>query len=575
MKTVIEFWKQRPLRFVSLILYTAVATFLALVYPYILKDIIDGITARFTTAQLMRSIMLLAGIGIVRSVIGVTLPYLRGRTNEIFNLKERNSIFRRLLKQGHTFTNTFPAGDVLERIDSDLGELAWFACSGVFRPIEGLMILLFAVFFLARINWILTIFAVIPMTVTVFAFLKLSPRIYKYFMSWRELISRAHNVLQSYFSGIRIIKAYNMEDQSGRDFAGVLNERVGAATKALRVEIMTHSLFSSFEEIGIAFVLVFGGIFILNKTLTIGEFVAFNAYVLLLLRPMIDIGNFFVRKKRAEVQIKRIEEIKNFAPAVLDEGAIEMTGDKDHGITGRGIGFRYGTTGPDILKNVDHVLPQGKRIGIAGTVGSGKTTLLKLIMRIADATQGRITAGGHQIGDLTLPSYRSLYAYVPQEPSLFSDTLYNNITFGRDIDADKLQAAIEMTQLKEFVKGCPAGLEETVGERGLKLSGGEKQRVAIARAVLADPRILILDDATSNLDAATEQELITQLSTKTSMTVVIISHRLSVLSICDYIYVLDKGAVAESGTHRELIKNRGLYWKLYQYQLAEEKVSKK
>jgi ATP-binding cassette subfamily B protein len=572
-KTVITFWKERPGRFAGLILYSAVATFLALVYPYILKDIIDGITLRFTTKQLVNAILILAGIGVVRSLVGTTLPYLRGRTNEIFNLKQRNDIFRRLLGQGHTFSNKYPAGDVLERIDSDLSELSWFACSGIFRPIEGLMIVLFAMFFLVQINWQLAIIAVLPMSVTILAYVKLSPYVYRYFMRWRELISRAHNVLQSNFSGIRVLKAYNMEKQSSAEFAGVLNERVAAATRAMRVEIMTHGMFASFEEIGIAFVLVFGGIFILREKLTIGEFVAFNAYVVLLLRPMIDIGTFFVRKKRSEVQINRIEEIKDFKPAVADDGTQALAAEYD--VAGTGVAFRYSDTGPDIVRSVDQEIPQGKKIGIVGTVGSGKTTLLKLIMRIADATQGEIRVGDSQIKKIPLSSYRSLYAYVPQEPALFSDTLYNNIAFGREFDKGKIAEAIELAQLDEFVKGCPQGLEEPVGERGLKLSGGEKQRVAIARAVLSDPKILILDDATSNLDAETEKQLVTGLSEKASMTVVIISHRLSILSVCDHIYVLDKGTIAEQGTHGRLIKNRGLYWKLYQYQLMEETLGKK
>jgi len=570
MKTIINFWKERPGRLIFLIFYTGVTTFLALLYPYLFKDIIDGIKNQVGILHLRNAVLVLAAIGILHTCLGITLPYTRGRTNEIFNLKERNNIFKALLKQGHSFLNHFPAGDVLERIDSDLSELSWFACSGIFRPIEGIMIIGFAIFFLLKINWQLTLIAVLPMAVTIIAYIKLSPYVYKYFMKWRELISQVHNLLQSNFSGIRIIKAYNMEKRNAEEFANLLNERISAAKRALKIETLMYSMFASFEEIGIVLILVGGGFFIMKETLTIGEFVAFNAYVLLLLRPMIDIGNFFVIKKRAEVQVKRIEEIKNYRPDVEDTGLKETLENRD--IRTDDVNFTYDKNEPFVLREINQVFPQGNKIGIAGTVGSGKTTLLKLIMRLAEATRGEITIGNNSIKQIPLIKYRALYAYVPQEPALFSDTLYNNITFGRNYTEEEITQAIKLAQLEDFIKGCANGLQEMIGERGLKLSGGEKQRVAIARAILTRPKILILDDATNNLDAETEKRLIEEVTRIGDMAIIIISHRLSILTTCDYVYVLHQGKIIEEGTPDALIKKRGLYWKLYQYQLVEEEI---
>ena len=195
-------------------------------------------------------------------------------------------------------------------------------------------------------------------------------------------------------------------------------------------------------------------------------------------------------------------------------------------------------------------------------------------MRIADPTEGRVRLDGADMKDIRLSQIRSLFGYIPQEPSLFSETIYNNITFGRRVDTTLVNNAIKLAQLEGFVRGAPKGWDELIGERGLRISGGEKQRVAIARAVLGKPKILVLDDATSNLDADTEKELIGQLSQAPDTTMIIISHRLSVLSICDYIYVLDKGKIVEQGTHEELLKKQGLYWKLYQHQLMEEEFMK-
>lgn len=565
MKTIITFWKQRPQRLIFLIAFTIVYTFLLLLFPYILKDIIDGIKTEFSRTQLLKAIAVLGIIGILRSTAGIFLPYTRGRTNEIFNLKERNNIFNTILKKGHSFFNKFPAGDILERMDMDLGELSWFVCSGIFRPIEGLLTICFAIYFLSRIDWRLMLIAVLPMSTAIFVFTFFAPRVYQYFKRWREIISLVHNLLQTNFIGIRLVKAYTMEEQNAKEFKKLLTIRIDAAKKVYQIESLLQNIFFSIEEIGIVLVLLCGGIFTLNGSLTIGEFVAFMAYILILLHPIIDIANFFVIKKRAEVQVKRLEEIKNYPVDVSDTGKISNV--KGDSILTQELSFAYDKDAPPVLNNINMNIPLGKKIGIAGTVGSGKSTLLKLIMRTAEPTCGNINLNGLCIKEIDLTAYRTLFSYVPQEPSLFSNTIYNNITFGREAAKEILEKIVEICQLKEFIDNCPKGYDELIGERGLKLSGGEKQRIAIARALLKNGSILILDDATSNLDAETEKRLIEEISEMDNMTLIIVTHRLSILAICDYVYVLHQGRIIEQGTPDSLIKKRGLYWKLYQYQL--------
>jgi len=551
-------------------LFTGIYTFLLLLFPYILKDIIDGIKTEFSPRQLVNGIMILVTIGLLRSLAGVILPYLRGRTNEIFNLKERNNIFKALLKKGHSFFNKFPAGDVLERMDLDLGELSWFACSGIFRPLEGIFTISFAIYFLSRIDWRLMLIAVLPMSITVLGYFIFSPRVYKYFQKWRQIISLIHNFLQSNFTGIRIIKAYTLEQRNACEFQNLLQKRIASAKRVFKIESLLMNMFASIEEFGIVLVLLCGGIFVMHNTLTLGEFVAFMAYILILIHPMIDIANFFVIKKRAEVQIKRIEEINDFPPDVKETGKI--TEFKFNCITTENLVFAYNENQKAVLNNINVKIPNGKKIGLAGTVGSGKSTLLKLLMRLAEPKDGKINLNGYAIRDLGLAKFRGLFSYVPQEPSLFSDTIYNNIVFGNKIDKNTLERIVEICQLREFIKNCPRGFEEVIGERGLKLSGGEKQRIAIARALIKDAKILILDDATTNLDAETEKKLIQKIAEITE-TIIIVSHRLSILSVCDYVYVLDNGKIVEEGTPEQLIKKRGLYWQLYQYQLADSELN--
>ncbi len=568
MKTITTFWKKRPGRLIFLIIFTATYTFLVLLFPYILKDIIDGIKSEFSIRQLFNAILILGIIGLLRSTAGVFLPYTRGRTNEIFNLKERNNIFKSILCQGHSFFNKFPAGDVLERMDLDLGELSWFACSGIFRPLEGILTIAFAIYFLSRIDWRLMLIAFLPMSVTILGYRIFSPRVYKYFKTWREIISQIHSYLQSNFSGIRIVKAYTLEKQNEDEFKKLLRRRIDSARKVFRIESLLQNMFASIEEIGIVLVLLIGGIFVIKNTITVGGLIAFMAYILTLLGPMIDIANFFVIKKRAEVQVKRIEEIKNYPPDVKDIGKISNFA--FNSITLKNLNFSYGENLPPVLNNINIKIPAGKKIGIAGTVGSGKSTLLKILMRLSEPTEGDITLDGFSIRELNLKKYRGLFSYVPQEPSLFSDTIYNNIALGKNIEKERLERIFEICQLSDFIKKSSDGYNGLIGERGMKLSGGEKQRIAIARALLNETKILILDDVTSNLDADTEKKLIQEISVLREMAIIIVSHRLSILAFCDYIYVMDKGKIVEEGPPEQLINKKGLYWKLYQYQLAEK-----
>ncbi|MEO0160791.1 MAG: ABC transporter ATP-binding protein [candidate division WOR-3 bacterium] len=568
MKTIINFWRQRPARFLFLVLFTGCYTFLVLLFPYLLKDIIDGIQSAFSPTRLLNSIVILSIIGLLRSVAGVFLPYSRGRTNEIFNLQERNNVFRRIIKQGHRFLNAFPAGDVLERIDLDLGELSWFACSGIFRPLEGIFTITFAIYFLCRIEWRLMLIAVLPMSLIIFGYQYFSPKLYQYFKNLREVISLIHSDLQSNFSGIRIIKAYNLEAQNEAVFKKLLQRRIDSAKKVFRMESLLQNMFVSVEEIAIVLVLLCGGILVIKHVITVGGLIAFMAYILTLLHPMIDIANFFVIKKRAEVQVKRIEEIKNYPPEVQETGTrIDFSFST---IRTEHLGFAYKEDSPHVLRDINILIPAGKKIGIAGRVGSGKTTLLKLLLRLAEPMEGQIKLNGYPITQLDLKKYRALFSYVSQEPVLFSDTISNNLTWGRDIPKEKIESVIEICQLTEFIKNLPKGFDELIGERGLRLSGGEKQRLAIARALLNETPILILDDATSNLDAETEKKLMHRIFKILGKTIIIVSHRLAVLANCDYIYLLDKGKVVEEGPPGQLLRKKGWFWRLYQFQLADQ-----
>ncbi|MCX7785307.1 MAG: ABC transporter ATP-binding protein/permease [candidate division WOR-3 bacterium] len=556
---------------IIIIIITIIGTGISLSFPYILKLLIDGIKTQLAVPKLLTYVGILLGLGVHRSLVNVGLPYVRGRTNELFNWNIRSLVFRHILKLGHSFTNKFPSGDIIERLDQDLGELSWFACSGVFRPLEGILTIIIALIILIKLNPLLTLISVLPVWLAVLVWLKLGPLVYTWYRAWREKISEANNHLESSFTGIKIIKSYCAEDWNIKRFNEILKERINRSVTVTKAEAKIGIFFSGIAELGILLILWVGGMFVIKQRLSLGSFVAFNVYILMLITPMFDIGNFFVAGRRAKAGEERIRELKDTSPDIK----ISPTPQKFsqwQSIEFKDVSFQYEPNRHFVLQHINLIIKPKMKIGIAGTVGSGKSTIIKLLLRICEPTKGEILLNDIDYRQLDLDQWRSLFGYAPQEASLFSDTIYNNIVWGRDKNIkNQIQSLTEITQLDEDIKTFPDGIQQQVGERGIRLSGGQKQKVALSRALFSNPEILILDDATSNLDAQTEQKLINSLtSSQFAQTLLIISHRLTLLSICDIIYCLDKGKIVETGTHQELLSKKGLYWKLYQRQILEK-----
>jgi ATP-binding cassette subfamily B protein len=334
-------------------------------------------------------------------------------------------------------------------------------------------------------------------------------------------------------------------------------------------------------------VLLAGGLYVIRGKLTIGEFIAFDSYVLMLIYPMFDVGNFLVRGMRAAASIDRLIELERHPPMVPSEGP---GGEPDGEAVASGAGrngpeikghvafeqVSFGFPGYDreILRDVSFEASPGERVALVGRVGSGKSWAVRMIPRLVDPTRGRLTVDGVDLRAYDIHAVRRRIGYVPQEPLLFSDTIENNIRFGREtIDEATLDWAVEVSQLRQDLEAFPHGLKTKIGVRGMSISGGQKQRLALARALAGKPRILILDDCTSALDARTEAALWDRLhEVMPDLTCFIITHRPATLELTDRIIVLDGGRVVERGTHTELLEQEGLYYKLYSRIRLEEDV---
>ncbi len=566
---VFEFWRRRPLFVLGLFFATALAAGVAIAFPYLLQLIVDGIKGAISGAQLVRYVVLLGIFGVLRALADSFLPFLRGRANERFAWDFRNRVFRQILEQGYRFARRFPSGDVMERLDHDMVELSWFACSGIFRFIAAAAVVLFSLVMLLRMNILLTLVTVLPASMAVVGWMRMGPKIYSWFMRWREKIAEVNNQLQAAFSGIRLVKSFVTETGLARAFRTTLDERIAVAVQEARVESRVQVFYMAIAEVALLLLLWVGGMFVIRGRLSLGEFVAFNAYIFLLLPPMFDIGNLFVTARRAAGAAERILALTR------EEGESPAGGKEAKPGTLRleQVSFSYDNT--PVLKSVTMEFPAGKKVGVAGTVGSGKSTVLRLILRLVEPDSGRVLLNGTDVRDYDIVSYRRLFGYAPQEPLLFSDTLRDNIVFGRDVKAEELEEVIALAQLAGDVKELPRGLDELLGERGTGLSGGQRARVAIARALIGKPPFLLFDDVTAALDADTENEFIRQLFQKLAdRTLIVVSHRLAVLSACDHVYVLDRGELKEEGGHEELLKKEGLYWQLYQRQLLQEELER-
>ncbi len=572
MKLVSCFWRKNKSRLLFLLLLTITATATNLSFPYLLKNIVDGIQKRLIPKEILKYVFILLIIGSLRSFLSTFLPFWRGRTNEKFAWLCRSSVFSSILKKDYRFSGQFPIGDVIERLDHDLNDLSWFACSGIFRPIEGLLTLLIALIILLSINPLLTLLSVIPPFALGIFWSRLGNRVYSAYQLWRKKIAFVCNFLESSLSGIKLLKAFTKERIQEEKFSSLLKERISSAVAFAKTEAKVAAGFQGVGEIAILIILFPGGIFVIKGLLTLGGFIAFMGYISLLFAPLWDLGNFFVVRKRAQAAEKRIRELAEFPVSIKSEDGRKEIEVK--GFRFQSVYFSY--NGKEVLKNINLEIREGEKIGIAGTVGSGKTTIAKLLLRLLEPTSGELTILTKDekkipLAKIDLTELRNLFGYCPQEASLFSETIYNNILFGREELKGNIQAAVEISSLKEEIETFPNGIESLIGERGVRLSGGQKEKVAIARALLHSPKFLILDDATASLDANVEKRILQDLL-KRFKTIILISHRLSLLSLCDIVYVLDKGEIVEEGTPEDLLRKKGLYWQLYEKQMIKEEL---
>jgi ATP-binding cassette subfamily B multidrug efflux pump len=576
-KWLSELWKDKKRLVLLLVALSVANAFLAVAYPLYMRAAIDAIKDKAGMEAVSRNVLILLLLGLANFLVYSVMQGTRAWTNIRFERDIRQRVFGHLIRLGRSFFQKYRTGDIVTRMTDDISteiKLSWFACSGIFRTVEALCIIILGLIVMVRLNPLLTLAAVGPLPVLIIIFMWTSSAVQSRYERLQERISDVNAHMEACFSGIRVVKAYRRERAQRNGFHGVMERRKHAEIDAVKVGTIIESMYGYIWQFGVIIVLLVGGKMVMDGTLSLGTLVAFDAYVFLLVFPMYDLGSFFVQGKRAGVSIRRLVQMESVKPEVSEPAKPKALPSTLGALRFENVTLSLGRDGANVLDDISFEAKPGELVALVGKVGSGKSCVVNLIPRLFDPTSGDIFIDGVSTRELSLETLRSAVGFVPQEPLLFSDSIENNIRFHRDwITRDEIISASEVARLKEEVEQFPEGFATIIGQRGATISGGQKQRVALARALAGRPKVLILDDCTASLDAETEAALWERLhDVFPHCTTVVISHRAATLEKADRILVLDRGKIVERGTHAELVSKRGVYHTLYELGKLKDEV---
>lgn len=557
-------WRHRRALLAGL-LGTLLANAFALLQPYLLGRGIDAITRQ----QLGRVPLVVLAIIIAAAADAVSRSIQRYSIQGASRRMEaelRTELFAKLTQLDQRFFQQIRTGDLMARATNDLGAVQQLLGMGLSNIANTVIIFTGAVALMLLIDWQLTLYSVSLLALLTLGFTVLGPQIQKRFLKVQEGFAALSTRAQENLSGIRVVKAYVQEEAEERAFRAINLDYVRANMAWARINSALWPLFATVAGLAALVLLYVGGQHVVAGRISLGQFVQFNYYLILLSWPLIALGWVANMFQQGAASLNRIEEILHRQPAIESPGHPLVLGRVRGEIVFDDVTYAY--NGVPVLEHFSLHVPAGSTVAMVGATGSGKSSVVRLLTRVDDPQAGRILLDGVDLRDLPLDFVRQVVGYVPQETFLFSESLLENIALGAPgAPAEAVTHAVELSQLSADLEQFPEGLQTTVGERGVTLSGGQKQRTAIARALIKEPAVLVVDDALSSVDTRTEEAILTGLREyMRDRTSLVIAQRISTIKDADKIIVLADGRIVEEGPHRVLLARGGVYARLYERQ---------
>ncbi|TPG41607.1 ABC transporter ATP-binding protein [Flavobacterium pectinovorum] len=486
-----------------------------------------------------------------------------------FDLK--NEVFKQYENLSQNFYKQNRTGDLMNRISEDVSKVRMYVGPAVMYTINTFIRFAIVIIYMYNVSPLLTLYTILPLPILSYCIFKLSSEINKRSTTFQQYLSKVSSFSQEIFSGIRVIKAYSLEDQHQNNMVALADESKKKSLDLAKVQSLFGPLMIALIGISNLVVIYFGGVMYINGTIAnIGTIAEFILYVNMLTWPVASLGWVSSMVQEAEASQKRLNEFLKIEPEIKNNN--ENSSDIQGSIAFENVSYIYEDTNIEALKNVTFIVKKGETLAILGKTGSGKSTILSLISRLYDVTEGRITIDQNEISTLNLNDLRNNIGIVPQDAFLFSDTIKNNIKFGNQNATDEeVEEAAKSAVVHDNIIAFNKQYDTILGERGITLSGGQKQRVSIARAIIKNPAILLFDDCLSAVDTETEETILNNLfEICKDKTTIIVSHRVSSAKNADKIIILEDGRIIQQGSHNQLINQEGYYSSLYLKQLSEK-----
>lgn len=563
-KTII--WPRKKLLFVGLILIV-ISRLASLVLPGASKYLIDDVIVNNDFDKLYTIIFVVAGAILIQAITSFLLTKLLSVEAQHLIAQLRVKVQQKILSLPVSFFDNSKSGELVSRIMTDVEGVRNIVGTGLVQLVGGTLTAVISLVLLIKISPMMTAYVLVPVAIFGFVAMKAFGFIRPIFRERGKINAEVTGRLTETLNGVRVVKGFNAEQQEIKSFETGVEKLFLNIKKSLTSTALITSSATFLLGLASTGIMGIGGYMIMNNELTFGDFLAFTLYLGFMIAPIVQMSNIGSQLTEGFAGLDRTEEIMNMeSEHDREERVIELeavNGD----IAFENVSFAY-EQDKEVIHNINIQAPKGSVTALVGSSGSGKSTIASLVSSFLTPHSGKITIDGKDLSTVTLNSYRKHLGVVLQDDFLFEGTIRENIIFPRpNASEEAIQAAVKAAYVNEFTDRFEKGLETVIGERGVKLSGGQRQRIAIARAVLADPKILILDEATSNLD--TESEALIQASLGNLMqgrTTFVIAHRLSTIRKADQILVIENGEIKEKGNHDELIAKQGRYFELFTYQ---------